>query len=66
MNYEGSSDAYQNAIFKALIEKTLDIIILLKLEKSYNLTEKEGGFLITHRIESEIDTKLRDAYCRIR
>jgi hypothetical protein len=55
-----NSDAqYQYSIFKGLLDDELDRIILLK--RKVNLRTSEG-FLITHNVENEIDTKLRDNY----
>jgi hypothetical protein len=50
---------YQYSIFKALLEGKLERIILLK--RKTTLQTKEGD-LITHEIENEVDTKLRDNY----
>ena len=50
---------YQYSIFKALLDDKLERIILLKRKK--DLQTKEG-FLITHEVENEVDTKLRDNY----
>jgi hypothetical protein len=50
---------YQFSIFKALLEDKLERIILLK--RKADLQTKEG-FLITHDVEMEVDTKLRDNY----
>ena len=50
---------YTYSIFKALLDDKLERIILLKRKE--NLQTKEG-FLITHEIENEVDTKLRDNY----
>jgi hypothetical protein len=49
----------QFSIFKALLEDKLERIILLK--RKADLQTKEG-FLITHDLEMEVDTKLRDNY----
>jgi hypothetical protein len=58
----GNGDDDQSSIFKALLDKKLDRIILLKLETSYKIRVNSVEILITHRIENEIDTKLRDSY----
>jgi hypothetical protein len=50
---------YQYSIFKALLEDKLERIILLKRKKELQTKE---GYLITHEIENEVDTKLRDNY----
>ena len=50
---------YEYSIFKALLDGKLERIILLKRKK--DLQTKEG-FLITHEVENEVDTKLRDNY----
>uniref|UniRef100_UPI0040474EF6 hypothetical protein n=1 Tax=Algoriphagus sp. TaxID=1872435 RepID=UPI0040474EF6 len=50
---------YTYSIFKALLDDKLERIILLKRKE--NLQTKEG-FLITHDVEMEVDTKLRDNY----
>jgi hypothetical protein len=53
---------YEFSIFKALLEGKLDRIILLK--RNNEIKTKEG-YTITHDIEKEVDTKLRDAYRKI-
>ncbi len=50
---------YEYLIFKALQENRLQRIVLLKLKEP--VTTKNGS-LITHKIEQEIDTKLRENY----
>lgn len=50
---------YQYSIFKALQENRLQRIVLLKLKEP--VTTKNGS-IITHKIEQEIDTKLRENY----
>lgn len=50
---------YEYSIFTALLEDKLERIILLK--RKADLQTKEG-FLITHDVEMEVDTKLRDNY----
>jgi hypothetical protein len=50
---------YEYSIFTALLEGKLERIILLK--RKADLQTKEG-FLITHDLEMEVDTKLRDNY----
>jgi hypothetical protein len=50
---------YTYSIFKALLEDKLERIILLKRKADLHMRE---GYLITHEIENEVDTKLRDNY----
>jgi hypothetical protein len=50
---------YTYSIFKALLDGKLERIILLKRKKELQTKE---GYLITHEIENEVDTKLRDNY----
>ena len=51
---------YTFSIFKALLEDKLERIILLKRKEDIQI----GSFLITHEVENEVDTKLRDNYRR--
>ncbi|MCH6198561.1 hypothetical protein MMU07_03145 [Aquiflexum sp. LQ15W] len=50
---------YEYSIFKALQENRLQKIVLLKLKEP--VTTKNGS-IITHKIEQEIDSKLRENY----
>jgi hypothetical protein len=50
---------YEYSIFTALLDDKLERIILLK--RKADLQTKEG-FLLTHDLEMEVDTKLRDNY----
>lgn len=50
---------YTYSIFKALLDGKLERIILLKRKKELQTKE---GYLITHEVENEVDTKLRDNY----
>jgi hypothetical protein len=50
---------YLYSIFKALLDDKLDRIILLKRK---SVLQTKEGFLITHDVENEVDTKLRDNY----
>lgn len=52
-------NSYQYSIFKALLDGNLERIILLKRKEKYQTKE---GFFVTHIIEQEVDTKIRDAY----
>jgi hypothetical protein len=58
-NYVSCHYKYQYSIFKALIEGNLDRIILIKRKEKL---QTKDGFLITHDVEKEVDTKLRDNY----
>lgn len=58
INYAGHSK-YEFSIFKALLEGSLDRIILIKISEEVKTKE---GFILTHKLEEEVDTKLRDAY----
>jgi hypothetical protein len=53
-----SASKYETSIFNKLIDGTLERLILLK--KASSLTN--DGFTISHQVEEELDTKLRDAY----
>lgn len=57
-----TGDEYQSSIFKALLDKSLDRIILLKREKLLRIKVDSEEVLITHKVEDIIDTKLRDSY----
>jgi len=50
---------YEFSIYRALLEGSLDRIILLKRNTEFKTNE---GYIITHDIEKEVDTKLRDTY----
>lgn len=57
-----SNSKYESLIFKKLIDGTLDRLILLKRD---NPLTTNDGYTITHNVEDELDTKLRDAYRNI-
>jgi hypothetical protein len=54
-----SSSKYESSIFNNLVDGTLGRLILLK--RASTITTNEG-YTITHDVEDELDTKLRDAY----
>lgn len=59
---DDKSNSYLNTIFNNLINGTLERIILKRRIVPYNT---KNGFLITHNVEQEVDTKLREAYREI-
>lgn len=59
-NTPGSSNSYHYhfSIFKGLLSRDLDRLVLIKREKEYS----HNGFLITHEVEDSLNAKLRKNY----
>ena len=53
------NDTYLYSMFMGLLDGTLPKIILIKREQPFITKE---GYKLTHLVEQELDTKLREAY----